>query len=470
MNIKSFCKTLLLLSIFLPLIGCHDHNHDDPNPAEPVLNGQFIDDVVTGLQFKTTTVSGTTDEKGNFKYVEGERVQFFVGDIFIGEALGKSVITPIDLVPEATDENNDQVINLIRFIQTLDEDQNPSNGIIISDLTTNAAFEKSIDFNLSVADFETHSEIQAVLADLTSGLGETRNLVATRDAQTHLRTSLFALLEGRYQGSFSGDDHGTWELSIDCQGNIEGISTSNEFASTAIVGSVGIDGIASISGVAGSATFSGIFLFDGNVSGTWENVIDGEFGIFSGERIVGESVFCGLNIENASFETSDPFTFFTGAGNFNTSVQQWNTTQPVGTISPSTPGNPIQFNIFTEDVPDGLNTIFTNGNGRASQALTVGLTNNTSYRLEVEVGKSVFLNLPDVYSAELRIGDRVLAKGTAVPENGKFKTISVEYTTQSNDPFGEALEVHLVTNHSSSADNTVQIHWDNVRVFSRTSP
>ncbi len=470
MKIKSFFKTLVLLSIFLPMMGCHDHNHDNHPPAQPVLNGQFIDDIVVGLRFKNSTLSGVTDEKGNFSYVEGELVQFFVGDIFIGEALGKPVLTPIDLVPGASDETNAQVINLIRFIQTLDDDQDPSNGIIISDLITNAAFEKSINFNLSVADFETHPEMQAVLADLTSVFNETRNLVNTRDAQTHFRTSLFALLEGRYRGSFSGDDHGTWELAIDCQGKIEGISTSNEFGSNAIAGSVGIDGVAGISGTAGTSTFSGIFLFDGNVSGTWENTIDNEFGIFSGEHIIGESVFCGLGILNASFEESDPFTFFTGAGNFNTSVQEWDTTQPIGTISPSTPGNPGQFNIFTEDLPDGLNTIFTNGNGRASQVLSTLLTNNTSYQLKVGVGKSVFLNLPDAYSAELRAGGLVLASGTAIPENGKFAVISFEYATQSNDPFGEALEIHLLTNHSSSAENTVQIHWDHVRLFSRTSP
>lgn len=177
-----------------------------------------------------------------------------------------------------------------------------------------------------------------------------------------------------------------------------------------------------------------------------------------------------IDVVNHSFEIHDPFMVKTVAGDFNASVVGWETTQPVGTFSPSTPSNPFGFDVFSEDVPDGVSTVFTNGNGGLSQVLQTALEENMIYKLEVEVGDRIFMNLPDSHSAELRAGGVLLASGSANPANGTFTTISFEYTTKSGDPFGFPLEVHLLTNHSSSLDDTVQINWDNVRFFSRTSP
>ncbi|MEB3733367.1 hypothetical protein ULF88_02705 [Halopseudomonas pachastrellae] len=55
----------------------------------------------------------------------------------------KGVLTPLDLAG-STDINDPVVINIARLLQTLDEDGNPDNGIVIPELATTAA----LDFNL----------------------------------------------------------------------------------------------------------------------------------------------------------------------------------------------------------------------------------------------------------------------------------------------------------------------------------
>lgn len=51
------------------------------------LTGLFVDAPVQGLRYTTTTQSGFTGADGGFRYVVGETVEFFVGDIRLGGAV-----------------------------------------------------------------------------------------------------------------------------------------------------------------------------------------------------------------------------------------------------------------------------------------------------------------------------------------------------------------------------------------------
>jgi hypothetical protein len=64
------------------------------------LEGVFVDSTVEGIRFQTPTHEGTTDSNGTFTYEPGEQIQFYIGDILLGEVAGKAQITPIDLVPD----------------------------------------------------------------------------------------------------------------------------------------------------------------------------------------------------------------------------------------------------------------------------------------------------------------------------------------------------------------------------------
>ena len=76
---------------------------DDGSGNANALTGVFIDSAVSGLRWTSDSFSGTTDTNGTFRYLSGEFVSFYVGDIWLGTASGDSVIMPLDLVPGARD-------------------------------------------------------------------------------------------------------------------------------------------------------------------------------------------------------------------------------------------------------------------------------------------------------------------------------------------------------------------------------
>lgn len=98
---------------------------------EGVSTATFIDSPVTGLEFYSATQSGITDSNGNFIYKNGETVTFHIGNLYFGSAKPKNgKITPLDLV--GTNNISDKrVVRILRTLQTLDSDGNPSNGITI---------------------------------------------------------------------------------------------------------------------------------------------------------------------------------------------------------------------------------------------------------------------------------------------------------------------------------------------------
>jgi hypothetical protein len=144
----------------------------------------FIDSAVEGLRFETPTQSGLTDANGTFNYINGEAVSFFIGDIMLGTSPGITRLTPMNLVPG--DSSNPQVINILRFVQSLDEDNNPDNGIRITDTISTRAIGQALDFSLSIADFEKTAN--ALLTLLTSG--SVNILVDASSAQAHFLASL----------------------------------------------------------------------------------------------------------------------------------------------------------------------------------------------------------------------------------------------------------------------------------------
>ena len=149
-----------------------------------ILSGRFVDAAVEGLRFETPTQSGLTDGNGIFQYITGETVSFFIGDILLGTSTGLTKLTPLNLVP-GSDLNDPQVVNILRFVQSLDEDQNLDNGIRISNAVTTRALGQAIDFSLSTADFEEAAN--ELLALLTSG--SVNMLVDTNSAQAHFLAS-----------------------------------------------------------------------------------------------------------------------------------------------------------------------------------------------------------------------------------------------------------------------------------------
>lgn len=145
--------------------------------------GQLIDSAVAGVAYQTPSYSGKTNANGEYHFIDGEAVTFAIGSISFGPLPAKAVLTPLDLAG-STDITNRKVINIARLLQTLDDDQNPANGIVIP-ASANPA---GLNFDQDVADFESEvstllsltlvdesaamAHLQAELEELNAGTGE----------------------------------------------------------------------------------------------------------------------------------------------------------------------------------------------------------------------------------------------------------------------------------------------------------
>jgi len=98
-------------------------------PLAKVEPGHFVDANVSGLTYRTPTQEGITGAEGQFWWLPGERVDFWVGSLYLGNALADRAVSPEDLFPGTTMED-DRVLNVARLLQSLDGDGNPGFGSI----------------------------------------------------------------------------------------------------------------------------------------------------------------------------------------------------------------------------------------------------------------------------------------------------------------------------------------------------
>lgn len=152
----------------------------DANPASDVRNGRFLDAAVQGLTYETPTQSGTTDATGRFTYKDGETVTFKLYGERLSASPGYSVLTPGDTGLDETDL--DAIVNQLRFLQTIDIDANPANGIRVP--TVSPAF--SVNFKQSIQAFETDAAVAAFLTQYASS----RALVSVKSAVEHFNATV----------------------------------------------------------------------------------------------------------------------------------------------------------------------------------------------------------------------------------------------------------------------------------------
>ena len=169
----------------LALSACGGSSSNDvEDSADSVLTGVFIDSAVSGLQYSTSTQSGTTNSEGEFHYIAGEMVTFSIGQLELPSVSGAQTITPLDIFDTDT-VTDDRVVNLSTLLQSLDENSNPTDGIAISELVSNAApMSSEINFDTSSDEFSQN----VAIVNLVSVNGS--QLQGEFDTVRHLQTSL----------------------------------------------------------------------------------------------------------------------------------------------------------------------------------------------------------------------------------------------------------------------------------------
>ncbi|MBV1876583.1 MAG: hypothetical protein KUG79_02960 [Pseudomonadales bacterium] len=132
------------------LVACNGGGSSSRAPA--VQTGTFVDSAVNGLHYATATQSGTTNAAGEFKYLVGETVSFSLGGIQLGNARGAASLSPLSLLDVSSVEAARQagveaeLLNRLVLLQSLDQDNNPDNGIDLSGLDASLA-EQTLDFS-----------------------------------------------------------------------------------------------------------------------------------------------------------------------------------------------------------------------------------------------------------------------------------------------------------------------------------
>ena len=159
---------------------------DDTPPL--MYDGQFLDSAVEGLTYQSgSNPSGTTDANGTFTYSPGETLSFSLGGVEIGALRdGAAVITPFDFGAAAAE-------NIARFLQTLDADNDPLNGI---DLTAAATALASTTLSASVFESDRATFETDIASILEVALGPGAMLIDEATAIAHLVSQTISRFEG----------------------------------------------------------------------------------------------------------------------------------------------------------------------------------------------------------------------------------------------------------------------------------
>ena len=187
--------TLTLAFAILQLSACGGSDSSTTTVSSTptaTATGVLVDAPVGGMNYTTSSgLSGITDALGKFSYTAGSTITFFLNGITLPTVTASSMITPVDLAG-ASSEEDPKAVYIARFLQAIDADGNPDNGITIdkSKLSTTASTPSS---------WET---------DPLSTLVTTSALAAApteAQARTHLKSQLATLsglprmsLVGRY--------------------------------------------------------------------------------------------------------------------------------------------------------------------------------------------------------------------------------------------------------------------------------
>lgn len=299
MKIKVLFSTILYVLVGLFIVACSGGGGGGSaaNTALRVSTAEFIDSAVAGLNYRylSSGQTGVTDDQGKFPYISGDTIEFSVGNIVLGQRASSLMMSPLNLV-NATVVTDQRVTNIARFLQILDDDIDPSNGIIITQNVRDiAAVETaSIDFNQTATAFENDGVVQIVVASFTAANGTARMLtdITIAAAQDHLNATLQAAINGTL-GTYSGtaENHfiGT------CPSNAIGTVSSGTWTVTNVNG-MNYDGSGSFSVVVQGITvrqdftYTGTLSFDGTFTGNAQisSYQNGEFAGGGSSSFTGE--------------------------------------------------------------------------------------------------------------------------------------------------------------------------------------
>lgn len=139
MQIFLLIKSFIILIFLITITACGGGGSGSVCGSGNVIRSAVLyDSIVKGARYDAGSgISGYTDANGVFKYIEGQNVKFYIGDVFIGEGqpvdkpagvsvVTDKIITPLTLAGAGDDINNSKALKIVRFLMALDNDNNAS--------------------------------------------------------------------------------------------------------------------------------------------------------------------------------------------------------------------------------------------------------------------------------------------------------------------------------------------------------
>ncbi|MFC4261179.1 carboxylesterase family protein [Marinobacter lacisalsi] len=217
-------RTVMMLAAVSPaallLSGCGDD--DDSRSSDDTRTGTFVDSPVAGLDYTGSDSSaGRTNERGEFRYREGETITFAIGDLELGAAEGAEVVTPLSISDGADTVDDPAVTNRLILLQSLDADGDLNNGIQISDGIRDQVSAEAMTINFNQAPEDFRGSLDTVLTALEESGAFTdldprpRQAREAADAKQHFERSrsagmTVATTGGDLQGFEANED--TWQF------------------------------------------------------------------------------------------------------------------------------------------------------------------------------------------------------------------------------------------------------------------
>ena len=168
--------------LYLAFANKNSAEHDTPMTYSVAA---IVDGVVEGLEYFTTSgFTGLTDENGQFRYLNGDDITFKVGGVVLGTATaedvasGKTFLQDIADV-DRTDLNDEYLENMATFLQSLDENRHPDDGIVITEATRMALQGANLDLRTA-----TGTEVRTLVEDIGA------RYVNEADAMAHVKKML----------------------------------------------------------------------------------------------------------------------------------------------------------------------------------------------------------------------------------------------------------------------------------------
>jgi hypothetical protein len=182
---------------------CHRTEALAPQPDEcarchmTLSTGAFLDSAVEGLKYETDSQKDKrTGPSGDLEFRTGETITFSLNSTVLGSATAQGIITPVDLVPGASDETDPTVTNIARLLMSLDDDGDPDNGIRILDQVHIAVQGRNLALTADSTTFATNPDLVGPPGGLLRELNSVfiantpRALVSSATAQAHLGSTL----------------------------------------------------------------------------------------------------------------------------------------------------------------------------------------------------------------------------------------------------------------------------------------